>query len=163
MIYQRHVDWSLVFPVGVVGFNLKSFASFQRPLWPSSYACWANFDISSRSWIRLYLCSLMHKKETPCRLQRIRLHISGRPSEQSTELGYPSHLDSNCSSRNEKTTVQSNVDMWESRVFMLVLCREFVSLLMAYILKVYWPSNNAKTMVIGLMYVEFLIVFSRLP
>jgi hypothetical protein len=28
-------------------------------LWPL-YACWANFDFSSRPWVRLYLCSFMH-------------------------------------------------------------------------------------------------------
>jgi hypothetical protein len=59
MIYQRDVGGFLVFPVRGVWFNLqdnknKTFMSFQHILWPSSYAYWANFDFSSRTWVRLY-------------------------------------------------------------------------------------------------------------
>jgi hypothetical protein len=39
-------------------------------LWRSSYACWANFDFSSRPWVRLYLCSLMRKGSHFNRLTR---------------------------------------------------------------------------------------------
>jgi hypothetical protein len=59
MIYQRHVGGFLVFPVCGVWFNLQAFASFQHILWPSSYAYLANFDVSSRHWVKLCLCSLM--------------------------------------------------------------------------------------------------------
>jgi hypothetical protein len=33
-------------------------------LWPSSYACWTNFHFSSRRWISLYLCFLMHTSKS---------------------------------------------------------------------------------------------------
>jgi hypothetical protein len=56
------VDWSdglshmwadsFYFLCVVFGSIWKIFASFQHFLWP-----WANFDFSSRPWVRMYLCS----------------------------------------------------------------------------------------------------------
>jgi hypothetical protein len=50
---------SLYFLYVVFGSFCKSFASFQHVLWPFSFACWANFDFSSRPCDRLYLRFLM--------------------------------------------------------------------------------------------------------
>jgi hypothetical protein len=50
---------SLYFLYVVLGSICKTFASFQHISWPSSYACWANFDFSNKHCVRLYLCSLM--------------------------------------------------------------------------------------------------------
>jgi hypothetical protein len=43
----------------VFGLICSTLASFKHILWPSSYACWANFDFSIRPWVRLHFCSLM--------------------------------------------------------------------------------------------------------
>jgi hypothetical protein len=51
MVYQRHVGGFLVFPVCGARFNMQDLRCI---LWPPSYACWANFDFSSRPWVRLY-------------------------------------------------------------------------------------------------------------
>jgi hypothetical protein len=40
---------SLYFLHVLFGSICKTFASFQHILWPSSYACWANFDFSSKT------------------------------------------------------------------------------------------------------------------
>jgi hypothetical protein len=50
---------SLYFLYVVFGSICKTFASFQHILWPYSYACWANFDFSSKPCVGLYLHSLM--------------------------------------------------------------------------------------------------------
>jgi hypothetical protein len=59
MISQRDVGGFPVFPVGGVWFNLEDPHFFLLYLMVFSYACWANFDFSSRPCVRLYLCSLM--------------------------------------------------------------------------------------------------------
>jgi hypothetical protein len=47
-------------------------------------------------------------------IQGIHSHVSERPTDQSTRLGYPSHLDCRYRSRNQKTTTPSSVDyMWK--------------------------------------------------
>jgi hypothetical protein len=57
---------SLYFLFVMFGSIYKTFASFQHILWPSSYARWANFEFSSRSCVRLYLCSLMRTYKAAC-------------------------------------------------------------------------------------------------
>jgi hypothetical protein len=44
---------SLNFLYVVLGSVCSTFASFQRILWPSSYACWDNFDFSSKPCVKL--------------------------------------------------------------------------------------------------------------
>jgi hypothetical protein len=58
------------------------------------------------------------KKESFCSLnqnlmqeiQGIRPHVSDRPSDQSTQLGHLSHLDTRYHSRSKKITTPSSVD-----------------------------------------------------
>jgi hypothetical protein len=54
---SRGMGWFLYFLYVEVGSIYKTFSSFQHILWPSLYACWANFDFSSKPCVRLYLCS----------------------------------------------------------------------------------------------------------
>jgi hypothetical protein len=51
---------SFYFLYVVLDWICRTFASFQRILWLSSYECWATFDFSSKPCVKLYLCSLMH-------------------------------------------------------------------------------------------------------
>jgi hypothetical protein len=65
---------SLYFLYVVFGSICKTFASFQDILWPFLYACWADFDFSSKPHVRLYLCSLMHTFIEVCLFRQCNIH-----------------------------------------------------------------------------------------
>jgi hypothetical protein len=77
------------------------------------------------------------------KIQGICPHVSDRPSDQSTQLGHFSHLDSHYHSRSQKTTTPSSVD-WVGKFVFVVLMpyREFFSLVMTSILIVLWPKAS---------------------
>jgi hypothetical protein len=59
VIHQNHVGCVPAFPVCTIQFNLMTFTYCQHISWPSSYAYWANSDLSSKPSVKLYSCSLM--------------------------------------------------------------------------------------------------------
>jgi hypothetical protein len=72
-----------------------------------------------------------HIQET----QGISSHVSSRSSDQSTQLGHLSHLESRYRRKLQLRPVQIMCENW---VFMSVPHRELVSSVMAYILIVLW-------------------------
>jgi hypothetical protein len=60
IVSSRTEATELLYLYMVFGSICKTSASFQHNFWRSLYSCWANFDLSSRLWVRLRLCSLMY-------------------------------------------------------------------------------------------------------
>jgi hypothetical protein len=91
---------------------------------------------------------LQIEPNTTYRKYKESVHISDRPSDELTQLGHLSHLDSHCHSRSPKTTTPSSVNCVGEFFFSCWYCTEnFISPVMISIIIVFWC----------LIRVEFLI------
>jgi hypothetical protein len=88
--------------------------------------------------------NVLERSKGLCRLNQtpqtgINSHISGRPSDQSTQHGHLSQLDSCYHCRKKTPTTMSSADyVWNFLFLVLVPYREFISPVMTFILIVLW-------------------------